>query len=67
MNNYGISFKQHLDTICIEAEDFIIEDGFVKLMKMNDEHYLDCFAAYNSDNVLHIVKQNKYTEEEILA
>jgi hypothetical protein len=62
MNTYAITFRDDSSTICIDADNF-----FVHLMKIDGVlGFSECFAAYNSDNVLWIVKQNKYTEEEVL-
>lgn len=64
MNNYGISFLCDMRTIMAEADYFIIADGMVQLFTCESDKPV---AAYNVSNIYHIVKQKKYTEQEVLG
>lgn len=68
MNTYGISFIDSGETITIQAEYFDIKDGFLTLYIMDESiGSYDKFAIYAAGNILHCVKQNEYTEEEVLG
>lgn len=64
---YAITFRDSGETIALDAWTYTISEGFVRLYRSNP----NCsswseFAAYNSDNVIQIVEQIRYTPEEIL-
>ena len=58
MNTYGITFKDDMGTISVDAEFYEISEGFVRMYKPEGGGRPPVeFAAYSSDNVLHCVLQ----------
>lgn len=67
METFAITFKDDLKTITMEADFYEMDNGFISLYKdFSKVDNPEKFASYAAGNVLHIVLQNKYTEEEIL-
>lgn len=66
MNKYGICFNDCTEMILMDAEFFSIENGFVKLYRLNADGCMDVFAAYNSSTVHHCVLQKQFTQDELI-
>lgn len=66
MATYAITFRDTKTTHSIKADYYHINKGFVSLYSAHISGCTEEFAAYNCDNVLHIVEQNEYTTEEVL-
>ena len=62
MNNYSILLR-NTGMLLVKADYFTILDGFVRLFIQGQGE----IAAYSADNVEYIVRQKKYTLEEVLA
>ena len=77
MNNWAIQFKptSRVDggadpfSICIEAEDCQLVDGFFNFYREDKDHegawYK--FAYYSADTVEFVVEQKEFTEQEVLG
>ena len=66
MKTYGISLIRDETTFTIEADFFVIENGFVQFFRLNELGAHEVFSAYRCADVYHVVEQKKYTEPEIL-
>ena len=62
---YGITFRHDGETIAKTAEFYEIKDGFLRLYH-DLNGFTEEFAAFASDDILQIVLQNEYSEEEVL-
>lgn len=67
MPKYAITFKHNQETILVECDWYELFNGFVNLWIGPDRHKApENIASYLADNVLCIVLQKEYTQEEIL-
>ena len=62
---YGITFRHDGETIAKTAGWYEIRDGFLRLYH-DLNGFTEEFASFASDDILQIVLQNEYSEEEVL-
>lgn len=61
-NNYGVTLVNG-DVLQIEAYCFDLREGFIIFLS---DDCIEIIAAYNQNFVESVIKQKKFTEEEIL-
>lgn len=69
MTTYAITFRDTKTTISFKAAFYEIDKGFIRIFNVTggpEENTPYETAAYNCDNVLHIVEQNEYDCGEVL-
>lgn len=63
---YGLTLKDDSPTITVKAEWYEVSSSFINFYRLLEDGTAEIFASYSCDSVKHCVKQNKYTEDEIM-
>ena len=68
MNTYAITFREPSGIIQLRAEYYLFDSGFFRFYEINDgTGGFEEFASLSAVDIVSVVRQNEYTEAEVIA